>query len=115
MNQQIRKVYNVKMDNTNIYEHSNGMIDPFRGKYYGYTPEQAAKRAFSQAFKIKELTYEDNKIHTISLINKKDKIIYLYELERIKLQTPIIKNLFNKEIAFKFKNKAKLLKIDKYY
>ena len=115
MNQQIRKVYNLKMDNTNIYGHNNGMIDPFKGRYYGYTPEQAAKRAFSQAFKMKELTYEDNKIHTISLINKKDKIIYLYELERIKLQMPIIKNLFNKEIVFKFKNKVKLLKFDQYY
>jgi hypothetical protein len=115
MNEQIRKVYNVNIDCINIYGHSNGMIDPFKGKYYGYTPEQAAKRAFSQAFKIKKLTYEDNKIHNISLINKKDKIIYLYELERIKLQIPIIKNLFNKEIAFKFKNKVKLLKIDKYY
>jgi hypothetical protein len=25
----------MKMDNTNIYGHSNGMIDPFKGKYYG--------------------------------------------------------------------------------
>jgi hypothetical protein len=115
MNQQIRKVYNIKMDNDNIYGHNNGMIDPFRGRYNGYTPEQAAKRAFSQAFKMNELIYEENKIHNISLINKKDKIIYLFELERIKLQTPIIKNLFNKEIAFKFKNKVKLLKIDQYY
>ena len=115
MNQQIRKVYNLKMDNTNIYGHNNGMIDPFRGKYYGYTPEQAAKRAFSQAFKMNKLTYKENEIHNISLINKKDKIIYLFELERIKLQTPIIKNLFNKEIAFKFKNKVKLVKFDKYY
>ena len=115
MNQQIRKVYNIKIDNDNIYGHSNGMIDPFKGRYYGYTPEQAAKRAFSQAFKKKELIYEENKIHIISLINKKDKIIYLFELERIKLQTPIIKNLFNKEIVFKFKNKVKLVKIDQYY
>jgi len=115
MNQQIRKVYNLKMDNTNIHGHNNGMVDPFKGRYYGYTPEQAAKRAFSQAFKMKKLTYQDNEIHTISLINKKDKIIYLYELERIKLQTPIIKNLFNKEIAFKFKNKVKLVKFDQYY
>ena len=115
MNQQIRKVYNLKMDNTNIYGHNNGMIDPFKGRYYGYTPEQAAKRAFSQAFKMKELTYEDNKIHTISLINKKDKIIYLYELERFKLQIPIIKNLFNKEVVFNFKNKVKLIKLSQYY
>lgn len=115
MNQQIRKVYNIKIDNATIYGHSNGMIDPFRGKYYGYTPEQAAKRAFSQAFKMKDLTYQANEIHTISLINKKDKIIYLFELERIKLQIPIIKNLFNKEIAFKFKNKVKLVKFDQYY
>jgi hypothetical protein len=115
MNQQIRKVYNIKMDNDNIYGHNNGMIDPFRGRYHGYTPEQAAKRAFSQAFKMKKLIYEENKIHNILLINKKDKIIYLFELERIKLQMPIIKNLFNKEIAFKFKNKVKLVKIDQYY
>ena len=115
MNQQIRKIYNMIMDNANIYGHNNGMIDPFKGKYYGYTPEQAAKRAFSQSFKMKKLIYQDNEIHNITLINKKDKIIYLFELERIKLQIPIIKNLFNKEIAFKFKNKVKLLKIAKYY
>lgn len=116
MNQQIRKVYNIKMDSTKTYGYKcKASTNLFKGKYYGYTPEQAVNRAFSQAFKMKDLTYEDNEIHTISLINKKDKIIYLYELERIKLQTPIIKNLFNKEIVFKFKNKVKLLKIDQYY
>lgn len=111
MNQQIIKVYNVKMDNANIYGHNNGIIDPFTGRYYGYTPAQAVKKAF----KMKKLIYQDNEIHTISLINKKDKIIYLYELERIKLQMPIIKNIFNKEIEFKFKNKVKFVKFDQYY
>ena len=104
MNQQIRKIYNIKMDDNATY-----------GKYYGYSPNQAANKAFSQAFKMKELTYQDNEKHYISLINKKDKIIYLYELERFKLQIPIIKNLFNKEVVFNFKNKVKLIKLSQYY
>jgi len=103
-NKKIRKAYSLKMENNNKY-----------GCYYGYTPEQAVSKAFSQAFKRKELIFVPHEIYNIYLLNKKDKTIYLFEAKRCKLENPIIKNICNKEIVFNFKNKVKLIKIDKYY
>ena len=108
-NKNIRKAYSLKMDNYNTY-----------GRYYGYTPEQAASKAFSQAFRRKELIFVSEQIYTIYLLNKKEKRIYSFEVERCKLENSIIINIGNRKIGnrkiiFNFKNKVKLMKIDTYY
>jgi len=108
-NENIRKAYSLKMDNYKTY-----------GRYYGYTPEQAASKAFSQAFRRKELIFVSEQIYTIYLLNKKEKRIYSFEVERCKLENPIIIKIGNRKIGyrkitFNFKNKVKLMKIDTYY
>jgi len=108
-NENIRKAYSLKMDNYKTY-----------GRYYGYTPEQAASKAFSQAFRRKELIFVSEQIYTIyllnkKLLNKKEKRIYSFEVERCKLENPIIIKIGNRKITFNFKNKVKLMKIDTYY
>jgi len=103
-NQKIRKVYSLKINDNNSY-----------GCYYGYNPKQAASKAFSQAFKRKELIFVPNQIYNIFLLNKKEKIIYSFEIKRYKLDNPIIRKIGNKEIVYNFKNKVKFIKFDNFY
>jgi hypothetical protein len=93
----IKEVYSI-LNNGNIH-----------GKYYGYTPIQAVSKAFSKFCKdqaeIIDTTYN------IYLINKKKNILYLFELKRVQLQNPIIRNIGNKQITYNFKNKVKMIQI----
>jgi hypothetical protein len=85
------------------------------GKYYGYTPRQAVSKAFSKLCRTKELVEIINNKFTIYIINKKEKILYFFELERIQLENPIIRKIGHTEIKYNFKNNIKLLKIIKDY
>ena len=100
---------------SNIQGESLKMENSSYGCYYGYTPEQAASKAFSQAFKRKELIFVSNEIYNIYLLNKKEKRVYSFEVKRYKLDNSIIRNIGNKQIVYNFKNKVKLIKIDNYY
>jgi hypothetical protein len=96
---QIRETYSI-LNNGNII-----------GKYYGYTPIQAVSKAFSKFCKDKDYNQIINNKFNIYLLARKTNILYLFELERIQLQNPIIRNINNKEIVYNFKNKIKLIQI----
>jgi hypothetical protein len=82
----------------------------YSGNYYGTTPKQAVSKAFSKLCRTGEIGNPLGNNYTICIFDKINKLTYLYNLERIKLQQPIIRNIGNKQIIYNYKNKVYFLK-----